>query len=106
MANTFIILPHSGGAAESGFWSDSLKNHLSTLDEKGMRMGANQAMLADIDENSLDYFLRTRYAHSPDVMQLVTSVKEALRATGDFVTRTVPQAARGRDPEWIFLKED
>ncbi|MBA6350172.1 hypothetical protein [Colwellia sp. BRX8-9] len=109
MANTYIKLPFSQGDAnkgkhDDGFWSDALKRHLNLKSEKGFLIGARQCLLDQLpDKESLDYWLRDRYARYPDVKQVVAEVKNALLVTGDFEIRKVSNENKGRDPEWVFV---
>lgn len=109
MPNTFIHLPYGQGDANKGkhsdgFWTDALKRHLKTLPDKGFPIGGRLCLLLELPEKeSLDYWLRDRYARYPDIRQSVADVQNDLIATGDFVIKQVENGKRGRNPEWIYL---
>lgn len=76
----WINLPYGGGQA--GFYASRLFDELKRRPDQKMPVGAVAAVLGQVKEDSLDYFLRTRYAKNPDTMQAVREVVEDLVATG------------------------
>lgn len=76
----WINLPHGGGPA--GFYVGRLVDELKQRPDNQMIVGATKDSLPEVKADSLDYFLRTRYAKNPDTMQAVREVLEDLVATG------------------------
>lgn len=76
----WINLPHGGGPA--GFYVGRLVDELQQRPENKMIVGATKEALSEVKSDSLDYFLRTRYAKNPDTMQAVREVIGDLVATG------------------------
>lgn len=76
----WINLPYGGSHA--GFYVGRLVNELERRPDGKMLVGAVAGALDQVRDESLDYFLRTRYAKKPDTMQAVREVLDALVATG------------------------
>lgn len=76
----WINLPYGGGQA--GFYAGRLIDELQQRPDRKMLVGAVAGVLSQVKEESLDHFLRTRYAKNPDTMQAVREVIDDLVATG------------------------
>lgn len=76
----WINLPFGGSHA--GFYVGRLIDELQQRPGREMLVGAVSASLDRVDSESLDYFLRTRYAKRPDTKQAVREVLRELVATG------------------------
>lgn len=76
----WINLPYGGGQA--GFYAGRLIDELQQRPDRKMLVGAVTGGLSQVKEESLDHFLRTRYAKNPDTMQAVREVIDDLVATG------------------------
>lgn len=76
----WINLPYGGGQA--GFYVGRLIDELQKRPDGKMLVGAVAGVLDQVKEESLDHFLRTRYAKNPDTMQAVREVLDDLVATG------------------------
>ncbi|QXI24679.1 type II toxin-antitoxin system HicB family antitoxin [Pseudomonas iranensis] len=76
----WINLPYGGGQA--GFYVGRLIDELQQRPRGEMLVGAVAGVLGTVNPDSLDYFLRTRYAKRPDTMQAVREVIDDLVATG------------------------
>ncbi|WP_411382828.1 type II toxin-antitoxin system HicB family antitoxin [Pseudomonas sp. L7] len=76
----WITLPHGGGQA--GFYVGRLLDELKARQNMEMVVGAVTENLDQVKPESLDYFLRTRYAKNPNIMQAVRGVIQALVDTG------------------------
>ncbi len=76
----WINLPYGGGQA--GFYAGRLIDELQQRPDRKMLVGAVTGGLSQVKKESLDHFLRTRYAKNPDTMQAVREVIDDLVATG------------------------
>lgn len=76
----WINLPHGGGPA--GFYVGRLVEELEKRPDNKMVVGATKSALTEVKSDSLDYFLRIRYAKNPNTMQAVREVLDDLVATG------------------------
>lgn len=76
----WINLPHGGNHA--GFYVERLIDELRQRPRGEMLVGALSRSLSSVSQDSLDYFLRTRYAKQPDTKQAVREVLRDLVATG------------------------
>jgi DNA-binding Xre family transcriptional regulator len=89
----WIDLPHGGGQA--GFYVGRLVDEVRTRPNQQLPIGATKSNLDQVKPESLDFFLRSRYAKNPNTMQAVQSVIQAIVDTGKFeyLPRAPGQAA-------------
>jgi len=81
--DTFIKLPYGGAGA--GFRVSELVNHIRSTRRDYIVQGGQDATLAKHTKpNSLDVWLRTRFATNPDIRQTCKALVKALEATGRF----------------------
>jgi hypothetical protein len=81
--DTFIRLPYGGPGA--GFPVSELVSHIRSTGRDYIIQGQQNCTLKKhTKRNSLDVWLRTRYARSADTKQAVNEVARALVATGFF----------------------
>ena len=81
--DTFIKLPYGGPGA--GFRVSELVNHIRSTGRDYIIQGGQDLPLAKHTKpNSLDVWLRTRFATKPDTRQTAKAVMNALEATGRF----------------------
>jgi predicted RNase H-like HicB family nuclease len=89
----WIDLPHGGGQA--GFYVGRLVDELRMRPNQEIPIGATKSNLDQVKPESLDFFLRSRYAKNPNTMQAVQSVIQAIVDTGkvDYLPRAPGQQA-------------
>ena len=81
--DTFIKLPYGGPGA--GFRVSELVSHVRSTGRAYIIQGGQNVTLAKHTKpNSLDWWLRTRFATNPDTRQTARAVMNALEATGRF----------------------
>ena len=81
--DTFIKLPYGGPGA--GFRVSQLVSHVRSTGRDYIIQGGDNVTLAKHTKpNSLDVWLRTRFATNPDIRQTAKAVMNALEATGRF----------------------
>lgn len=81
--DTFINLPYGGRGA--GFRVSELVNHMRSTGRDYIVQGGDNVTLAKHTKpNSLDVWLRTRFATNPDTRQTAEAVMKELEATGRF----------------------
>jgi len=78
----WIDLPHGGGQA--GFYIGRLVDELLPRPNQELPIGATKSNLDQVKPESLDFFLRSRYAKNPNTMQAVQSVIQAIVDTDKF----------------------
>ncbi|SDI06958.1 type II toxin-antitoxin system HicB family antitoxin [Pseudomonas panipatensis] len=72
------------GGAQAGFYVGRLVDEFNRRGISEMPTGATKGNLDSVNQDSLDYLLRTRYARNPNTMQAVLEVYQQLEATGLF----------------------
>ena len=94
--DTFINLPYGGPGA--GFRVSELVSHVRSTGRDYIVQGQQKSTLAEHTKpQSLDVWLRTRYARNPDVKQAANEVLDAIVATGQFeLVRRLPCPETGR----------
>ena len=81
--DTFIKLPY--GRPGDGFRVSQLVSHIrSTGRDYIIQGGQNATFAKHTKPNSLDWWLRTRFATNPDTRQTAKELMTALEATGRF----------------------
>ncbi|UMZ14117.1 type II toxin-antitoxin system HicB family antitoxin [Pseudomonas sp. MPFS] len=100
-SRSWIVLPHGG--PEAGFYVERLIDELRRRQTDHMVIGAVPTALAKVKTHSLDYWLRSRYARTPNTKQATAAVINQLLSTGHFDRCDTIDPETGRNVDSIVL---
>ncbi|MFP3369264.1 type II toxin-antitoxin system HicB family antitoxin [Pseudomonas sp. SIMBA_068] len=100
-SRSWIVLPHGG--PEAGFYVERLIDELHLRQTDNMVIGAVPLALSKVKPHSLDYWLRSRYARTPNTKQATAAVINQLMGTGYFDRCESVDPETGRNVDSIVL---
>jgi antitoxin HicB len=100
-SRSWIVMPHGG--PEAGFYFERLVDELKLRKTDHIVIGAVASAINKVKPYSLDYWLRSRYARTPNTKQATFEVIKQLMSTGLFDRRDAVDPETGRDVDAVYL---
>ncbi len=100
-SRSWIVLPHGG--PEAGFYVERLVDELKLRKTDHIVIGAVASAIDKVKPYSLDYWLRSRYARTPNTKQATVEVTNQLLSTGLFEHLDAVDPNTGHKVEAMYL---